>query len=130
MAQDDFGTELTPDDLELPQHRRRTDLVSPMQIELLRTQVLGRLDQMETKLLARIEKIESASEFNDRQLATQILAANTRIDGVDKRLDSFDKNVTKIEEKAQNNFKLVLTGLIYPVLVGLIIAILLKGHVG
>lgn len=124
--------QLVEDDPNNPEvlSRRSGDHVSAIQLELTMERwgrsldkavasITSELAAMGNHLEKKLDAIDQSTQFMDRQLAT-------RIDGNVGRLDRLEKELEEVSSRGSRNFKLALTGVIFPTITGAIVFVLDK----
>lgn len=110
--------------------RRSGDHVSAIQLELTMERwgrsldkavadISSNLTAMGNTLEKKLDAIDQSTQFMDRQLAT-------RIDGNSGRIDRLEKELEEVSTRGSRNFKLALTGVIFPTTVGVTLFVLDK----
>jgi hypothetical protein len=106
------------------------DLPGAAEMFRLLTRIDKRLDDMERSAVEREKNFVRVDVFEARQETddVQMKAFENEMHSLTKRLDSTTLKIEKVEERRRADRALVLSGLAFPLLVGLIMALFLGGR--
>lgn len=121
--------------------RVSADVVSPAQLDLVMERIGRMMDQavnsittkvelMKVDLKAELAKIDQQTSFTDRTLASRIDAMELRLSADEKAtkdsLLSINREIDEINSRGSKNFRLALSGVIFPTIVGVSVFVLDK----
>lgn len=119
-----------------PERRRESDFVSPAQLDLVVERFGRQMDRAVAEIASRVDlgfvnvdkkldDLAKETNFMDRTLATRIDSLEARITQTDARISQQDLRIEEIATRGVRTFKLLLTGLIFPSVVGIVVGVIM-----